>query len=87
MTRNMVDLKGKSGRLTAENCWDLLVIYYPVVLKDRISKRRYNLIMLLRSIWIKVTQTSITFADLHSIKQKCTQYVMEYEELVLKSLA
>ena len=82
MTRNMVDLKGKSGRLTAENCWDLLVIYYPVVLKDRISKRRYNLIMLLRSIWIKVTQTSI-----NSIKQKCTQYVMEYEELVLKSLA
>lgn len=84
MTRNMVDLRGKSGRLTAENYWDLLVIYYPVVLKDRISKKRFNLIMLLRSIWIKVTQTSISLTDLHSIKQKCIQYVMEYEESVLK---
>ena len=80
MSRNIGDLKGISTKLTAENYWDLLVVYFPIMLKDRINNRRYKLLLILRSIWIMLVKESYTFNDLYHLKRKCVEFVLEYEE-------
>ena len=80
MSRNIGDLKGISSKLTAENYWDLLVVYFPLMLKDRINNRRYKLLLMLRFIWIMLVKESYTFDDLYHLKRKCVEFVLEYEE-------
>ena len=80
MSRNIGDLKGVSTKLTAENYWDLLVVYFPIMLKDRINNRRYKLLLMLRYIWIMLVKESYTFNDLYHLKRKCVEFVLEYEE-------
>ena len=80
MSRNIGDLKGISTKLTAENYWDLLVVYFPIMLKDRINNRRYKLLLMLRYIWIMLVKESYTFNDLYHLKRKCVEFVLEYEE-------
>ena len=80
MSRNIFDIKGVSGKLTAENLWDMLVIYFPILLLNRITRRRYNLIMLLRSIWIDINKSSFSINDIRELKRKCMNFVMEHEE-------
>lgn len=80
MSRNIGDLKGISTKLTAENYWDLLVVYFPIMLKDRINNRRYKLLLMLRYIWIMLVKESYTFDDLYHLKRKCVEFVLEYEE-------
>ena len=80
MSRNIGDLKGISTKLTAENYWDLLVVYFQIMLKDRINNRRYKLLLMLRYIWIMLVKESYTFDDLYHLKRKCVEFVLEYEE-------
>lgn len=54
LSRNVVDIKGESGKLTAKHYWDLLVLYFPIILKDRVSNRRYQLMINLQWIWLKI---------------------------------
>ena len=79
LSRNMVDTKGESGKLTEKYYWDLLVLYFPIILKDRISNRRYKLMIKLRWIWLKIKK-SISFEDINELKRKCNEFVLEYEE-------
>ena len=80
MSRNIVDIKGESGKLTAKHYWDLLVLYFPIILKDRVSNRRYKLMINLRWIWLKIIKKSISLEDINELKRKCNEFVLEYEE-------
>ena len=80
MSRNIVDIKGESGKLTAKHYWDLLVLYFPIILKDRVSNRRYQLMINLRWIWLKIIKKSISLEDINELKRKCNEFVLEYEE-------
>lgn len=82
MSRNISDIKGVSSKLTAENYWDLLVVYFPVMLKGRINNRRYKLIFILRWIWIMLVAESYTPNDVYHLKKKCIEFVLGYEESV-----
>ena len=80
LSRNVVDIKGESGKLTAKHYCDLLVLYFPIILKDRVSNRRYQLMINLRWIWLKIIKKSISLEDINELKRKCNEFVLEYEE-------
>ena len=57
MSRDIVDIQGETGKLTAKHYWDLLVLYFPIILKDRVNNRRYKLMINFR--WIMNSKENV----------------------------
>lgn len=80
----MVDINSKSGRLTAENLWDLIVVYFPIILRKRVSSMRYQQILKLRKIWIACTSQSFTLEEVNELEILIVEFVKIQENYVYK---
>ena len=61
--------------MTAENLWDLIVVYFPILLYKRVSSTRYQQIVKLRSIWLLCTSTTLSLSDIDTLERLIKDFI------------